>query len=389
MTAHIRIGDTTPRVQYQADGNQTAFPFAFPVFAADDVHVYLNDTLVSTGFTVTGAGTDDGGTVTFATAPAGGTRVTLLRRMDIERVSDFQAGGPLRAAALNDELDALTAIDQQLNEALTRCVRVGPGSPMTISLDLPGPSAGAVLGWNDSGDALVNDPLDYVGLAADIARLRDGIPEAAASVSAAAAWAEDAALSAWRASLAADSDGPGPADDLTVTSLTTLGNVAVGGALTVAGSGTDQAVATRQDSPTADALPFWNDAANRLDSSGLAWTGGLLTYPLAAFKVSSAITGATATVALTDGEFQVFTVGADTVFTLPDPPVGHGYSVTLKLVQDTTGGRTPTFQQADSTAAVWLGGSAPTWQTTSGDFDLVVLTHDGTDLVASHIGGVD
>jgi hypothetical protein len=447
MTAHIQIGAITPRIQYEADGTQTAFAFPFPAFAAADVHVHAGETRITTGFTVSGAGSDGGGTVTFAVAPAAGTRITLLRQMDIERVSDFQAGGPLRAAALNDELDALTAIDQQLAEALSRCVRIGPGSPMAVSLDLPAPTPGTVLGWNDSGDALVNDPLDYAGLAADLASLRVGIPDAVTAAADARAWAEDAALSAWQASLEADAGGPGPTDDLTVASLTTLGNATIGGDLVVNGStvtvdvetvqvadavmvlnhgevgagvtagtaglevdrgtatayrltfresddafvvgeaGTEQAVATRQDSPTADALPFWNDTANRLDSSGLAWTGSVMTYPLAAFKVSSATTGATATVALTDGEFQALTLGADTVFTLPDPPAGHGYSVTLKLIQDATGSRSPTFQQADTTAAVWLSGSAPTWQPTAGDFDLVVLTHDGTDLIAAHAGG--
>ncbi len=435
MSAHIRIGDITPRVQYLADGSQTAFPFPFPVFNNADVRVYLDLTRITTGFTVTGAGADDGGTVTFVTAPVAGARITLLRLLNVERVSDFQAGGPLRAAALNDELDSLTAIDQQLAESLGRCVQRAPGSPDAVDLTLPAPIAGAVLGWNGSADALVNDPMDYVGLAADIARLRDGIPEAADSIAAATAWAEDAALSAWLASLEVeDSGGPGADDDLTLASLTTLGAIAAGGAVTTAAplltvnhgepgagvtagaaglevdrgtatayrltfresddafvvgeAGTEQAVATRQDSPTADAVAYWNDTASRLDSSGLGWSGGLLTYPLAAFKVSSATTGATATVALTDGEVQVFTLGDDTAFTLPDPPVGHGYSVTLKLIQDSTAGRTPTVRQADTTAARWLGGATPTYQTAAGGFDLIVLTHDGTDLIATHVGGL-
>lgn len=342
MTAHIQIGAITPRIQYEADGTQTAFAFPFPVFTDADIHVYTGETRIVTGFTVSGAGNDDGGSVSFSTAPSAGTRITLLRQMDIERVSDFQAGGPLRAAALNDELDTLTAIDQQLNESLTRCVRVGPASPMTISLDLPDPSAGAVLGWNDTGNALVNDPLDYAGLAADLATLRVGIPDAVTAAEAARTWAEDAALSAWQASLEADASGPGPTDDLTISSLETL---------------------------------------------GAATFGGSLTYPLAAFKVSSATTGAAKTIALAEGEFQVFTLGADTVFTLPDPPAGHGYSITLKLVQDATSGRTPSFLQTDATAGVWLRGGPPSWTPTPGAFDLVVLTHDGTDLIAAHAGG--
>jgi hypothetical protein len=92
-------------------------------------------------------------------------------------------------------------------------------------------------------------------------------------------------------------------------------------------------------------------------------------------------------VALADGEVQAFTLGADTVFTLPDPPAGEGYAVTLKLVQDATGNRTPTVQQADASPARWLGGSAPAWRTAAGAIDVVVLTHDGSDLIAAHVGG--
>jgi len=117
-------------------------------------------------------------------------------------------------------------------------------------------------------------------------------------------------------------------------------------------------------------------------------TLALIDYTLGRFKVTAASVGAAHTVDLTDGELQPLTLGGDTAITLPDPPAGRGYSVTLKLIQDATGGRAPTFEQADTTAARWVGGSAPAWQTATGAFDLVVLTHDGTDLIAAHIGGV-
>ncbi|MBB4268075.1 hypothetical protein GGD89_003729, partial [Roseospira visakhapatnamensis] len=42
-----------------------------------------------------------------------------------------------------------------------------------------------------------------------------------------------------------------------------------------------------------------------------------------------------------------------------------------------------------ATPARWMGGDAPTWQTAAGAFDLVVLTHDGTDLLAAHVGGLE
>ncbi|MQX35473.1 hypothetical protein [Roseospira navarrensis] len=230
MTAHIQIGDTRPRVEYVGNGVQTQFPYPFPVFTADDLQVYRDGAQVTAGFAVSGAGLSEGGTVTFTTAPAEGARIVLIRHLDIRRVTDFQAGGPLRAETLNDELDHLTAVDQQLDDALRRAVRLDPGAAEAVSLILPPPQGGAVLGWSQDGTALVNDPLN----AADLV-----VAEANAAVLRAERWADDAALSAWRATLGGASGGGGgeigPGDSLVVASVTTSGNVSVGGGLTVAG----------------------------------------------------------------------------------------------------------------------------------------------------------
>jgi len=45
-------------------------------------------------------------------------------------------------------------------------------------------------------------------------------------------------------------------------------------------TGSMQAVATRQDAPTANAIPYWNDTAKRLDSSGVTVSGSVLTGSL-------------------------------------------------------------------------------------------------------------
>jgi hypothetical protein len=412
MTAHIQIGDIRPRIQYVGDGAQTAFPYPFPVFSEGDLRVYLDDTRVTSGFSVTGAGESDGGTVTFASAPANGARVTLVRHLDIQRVTDFQAGGPLRAATLNDELDTLTAVDQQLDDALRRAVRLAPGAGETADLTLPAPTPGAILGWNETGTALVNDPLNTAGLSDAVAAIMDAsdvageVPGLAAR---AEAWADDAALSAWMATVSevgGSGGGVGPGDDITIASLTTTGTVSVGGALVVAGS--TMSVWGRSLMAAADAaagrslLDLGSAARTEAADYATALQGltadsavqpgdsvslGTVDYTVGRYTVTAASVGASRTVDLEDGEFQRLTLTDDTAITLPDPPSGRGYSITLKLIQDATGGRAPTFAQVDTTAAKWLGGSAPPWQTATGAFDLVVLTHDGTDLIAAHVGG--
>ncbi|MQX36810.1 hypothetical protein [Roseospira navarrensis] len=129
-------------------------------------------------------------------------------------------------------------------------------------------------------------------------------------------------------------------------------------------------------------------AADTAIQPGANATLALIDYTLARFAVTAASVGAAHTVSLADGEYQALTLTADTALTLPDPPAGRGYSITLRLIQDATGGRTPTLQQADATAAKWVGAAAPTWQTTAGAGDLVAVTHDGADLIVTHIGSV-
>lgn len=126
MDGHIKIPAVAPRIQYAGDGVQTAFAYPFPIFAADDLLVHLDDLAVASGFTVAGAGQDEGGTVTFAEPPAAGVRVTLQRLLAIRRTTDFQEGGAFRANTLNDELDYQTAALQQVELAAGRALRLGP-----------------------------------------------------------------------------------------------------------------------------------------------------------------------------------------------------------------------------------------------------------------------
>jgi hypothetical protein len=154
MAEHIRIGDVSPRVQYAATGAQTVFIYPFPIFEAEDLEVRLDGTVQVGGYSVAGAGDSAGGSVTFAAAPAGGTVVTLRRSIAIERVSDFQPNGLLRANTLNDELDRQTAALQEMTAALEATLRADPGDvPGRLLLPLRRARANRVLGFDALGDA--------------------------------------------------------------------------------------------------------------------------------------------------------------------------------------------------------------------------------------------
>jgi hypothetical protein len=156
MQDHIRIGDVAPRVQYVADGARTAFPFPFPVFQPADLDIRVGSVPLAGGFAVSGAGRSEGGTVTLATPPPAGTTVTLRRRLRVERTSDFQDNGVLRARTLNDELDRLTAALQERTEDLAGTLRQDPAEVGgRLTLPLRAARANRLLGFDAAGDAVV------------------------------------------------------------------------------------------------------------------------------------------------------------------------------------------------------------------------------------------
>lgn len=158
MADHIEIGDITPWIQYTADGATDDFDYPFPIFANADLKVYVDGTLqtITTHYTVTGAGTDDGGTVTFVSTPADESVITLLREITIERTSDFQNSGEFRAKVINDDLDKLTAMLQQLQNRINRSVRlIDTDTAATLTLPNATNRASKAVTFDASGNVSV------------------------------------------------------------------------------------------------------------------------------------------------------------------------------------------------------------------------------------------
>ena len=121
---HIKINAVPTKVKYSGNGEVTEFPTGFAFFENDNIVVYLNGVIIDGGYSVTGVGETDGGSVIFEEAPKEGDKIVILRKVAIERVTDFQEGGAFRAKNVNDELDRQTAFCQQIQEQIDRCVKV-------------------------------------------------------------------------------------------------------------------------------------------------------------------------------------------------------------------------------------------------------------------------
>ena len=112
------------KVQYgqESPGTATQFTVNFPYTEKSQIKVYLNDTLqtITTHYTLTDP--DSTGTVTFVTAPATGTLVTILRETDFLQTTDYANNDILDAETLEAAFDKLTMMCQQVKNLADKAI---------------------------------------------------------------------------------------------------------------------------------------------------------------------------------------------------------------------------------------------------------------------------
>jgi hypothetical protein len=153
MPEHIKMPAVEPVVRYAADGDETVFAYPFPIFASEDLAVYIGGAKQVSGFDIDGAGETAGGSVTFDAAPGEGVIVTLARELPLERMTDFLEGGDFSSQAINTELDYLVAGLQQVARENAVMLKYGehetPGATQLPDKTL---RANKVLGFDANGD---------------------------------------------------------------------------------------------------------------------------------------------------------------------------------------------------------------------------------------------
>ena len=153
MPEHIKMPDVSPLVRYLADGVTTVYTYPFPIFASEDLAVYLDGAKQSSGYDISGAGQTNGGSVTFDAAPAEGMRISLIRELPLERLTDYLEGGDFSASSINTELDFLTAALQQVNRQAEGTLKYSDHEAGTLAI-LPERAvrANKALGFNGDGE---------------------------------------------------------------------------------------------------------------------------------------------------------------------------------------------------------------------------------------------
>ena len=126
----MTVSSTTNKVSYSGNGSTTVFAYTFKIFANGDLDVYIRsstgtETLqtITTDYTVSNAGNESGGNVTFVTAPASGETVVIQRKLDLTQGTDYVENDPFPAESHEEALDRLTFITQQMQEEIDRSIK--------------------------------------------------------------------------------------------------------------------------------------------------------------------------------------------------------------------------------------------------------------------------
>lgn len=161
----MTISSTTNRRNYTGNGVTTDFPFPYKFLANADLKVYQEGTLktITTHYTVTGAGDDAGGTVTFLVAPANLDDVVIIRDPAILQGLDLVENDNLPAESLENSFDLITMVAQRLDDRISRAFVLNDADVSGPDLTIPSPVADELIGWNSAGDALESKEVALLG----------------------------------------------------------------------------------------------------------------------------------------------------------------------------------------------------------------------------------
>ena len=197
----MTITTTTNRVSFAGNDATTAFATSYKFFADGDLTVTLvTDStgaeavkVLTTDYTVAGAGEVTGGTVTMNTAPATGETLIIERTQAYTQGLDLVENDPFPSESVEQQLDKQVIMAQQNDSALARSLRQPDGDTADIDkLPVKVTRATKVLAFDADGDPVAST--------LTLAEVESGATDAAASAAAALVSENAAAASASAAS---------------------------------------------------------------------------------------------------------------------------------------------------------------------------------------------
>ena len=187
----MTVSSDTNSVTYSGNGSTTVFAYTFKIFANSDLVVSLrNDTTgvsttqtLTTDYTVSGAGTDSGGNVTFVTAPASGNTVKIERNLAFTQTTVYTENDAFPAKSHEDALDRLTMLTQQNKDKIdAKAPKESPTFTGTVTIPTAAITTFSLGGTNVTSTATELNILDGVTATATELNILDGVTSTTAEL---------------------------------------------------------------------------------------------------------------------------------------------------------------------------------------------------------------
>lgn len=136
MADWLDVSDVSPAVNYTVGGSpQTVFAVPFVFFANGDLQVFVNDVLkaITADYTVSGALSATGGTITFLSALTNST-VTIARHIPVALSTHIAPSGPLDVPGLNLQFSKIVAMIQETQNHFTSLAVLTSTSPTSLTI---------------------------------------------------------------------------------------------------------------------------------------------------------------------------------------------------------------------------------------------------------------
>jgi hypothetical protein len=166
----MTISSTTVRNSYSGDGTTDTFTYNFKIFQDSDIQVIIRSAngtetikTITTHYTVTDAGVASGGTVVFTPGniPTATETVVLRRNIPQTQAIDYIANDPFPAESHEEGLDRATMAIQQIQEEVTRSLKLSKTNTMTSTEFTVGAAdrANKILAFDAAGEISVTQEL--------------------------------------------------------------------------------------------------------------------------------------------------------------------------------------------------------------------------------------
>lgn len=154
----MTVTNLNNKISYVGDGSTTVWAYPYPFQLKSDLQVYVNNELLSAGYTVeTLADYSDGANITFDVAPDNGISILFRRNTPITQEISYPENDPFPAKSHEKALDKLTMIVGNLN---TESLKINPAASEIFDPTFPIPEANKALKINADGNGFTMSDFD-------------------------------------------------------------------------------------------------------------------------------------------------------------------------------------------------------------------------------------